>query len=933
LRRRQPTTRKFSPSLVWQAAPEFKENCPMHNHTVRHFLIAFLIILFTSIPAMVETGTAVSQGQRDQSAAMSSAAWECWNLGGADACEHAILALDMLSPTYGWAVGDNGTALRWNGAVWQPVPAPTSHRLTAVKVLAIDDVWAAGGSLPGPGNETYTPVIMHWNGSHWIDYPLDGQNYLTAIDLASPDFGIALGFYGMLRWDGSSWSQLDSRRANDVSLLTPSDGWIVGPESMLLHWNGSELIQAPPPPTPTTRTLATVQMLAGDDVWTGGNLGTVWRWDGDTWQAMPTAGGSVSVLSMAAAGDGWALVKDTYSARIYQWDGSSWSLHSHTAPAHDIQYLSTTDGWVTGNSGSIQRWDGIRWGSMPPAHRRLTDVAMTGPAEAWGVGSYGAIAYWDGVHWRDVDSPTQESLISLALAGPNGAWAVGHAGTIIRLQGTSWTVVTSPTDQTLTAVAFTSADNGWAVGQAGTLLRYDGTGWELFDSPTNKSLNGVSLISESDGWIVGESRTFLRWNGAQWLPVVAQGSLSDFAYDVSMVDEDDGWAVGNKIWRWNGVEWAQMPKPVPFTLNRVSMLSATDGWILGQAGAVLRWNGEVWATAPVPAANSNIGIHLFAPDNGWIVGSGSLLRWNGTAWHSHGPLSGPPRGTLYNDVQFISPSAAWAVGQIDQMRSVIAYWNGRQWINQFVPSNMKLESVSMISETEGWAVGAAGVTLHWDGQLWRLVPTPTYHGFLYGVHALAPDQVWAVGSLWEAPYGSLIWRYDGHEWLDVPVTTTERLNAVQMLSLTDGWAVGNAGTILRWDGDEWREVPSPDNYHYRALYMLDSNNGWAVGYSYGGGNIVRWDGESWQTVEAGNPPPLYGIHMSTADEGWAAGADGTLLHWDGNEWTPAPLPIRRHIHGVSFVEGAGWAVGAGPILGYGIEVAADLSLYLPLVAR
>jgi photosystem II stability/assembly factor-like uncharacterized protein len=169
-------------------------------------------------------------------------------------------------------------------------------------------------------------------------------------------------------------------------------------------------------------------------------------------------------------------------------------------------------------------------------------------------------------------------------------------------------------------------------------------------------------------------------------------------------------------------------------------------------------------------------------------------------------------------------------------------------------------------------------------------------------------------------------------WLSGP-PRGKLYNDVQFVSPSAAWAVGNAGTILRWDGDEWREVPSPDNYHYRALYMLDSNNGWAVGLKSDAGYIIRWDGEEWNTEAGGDVPPLYGIHMESAGEGWAAGAHGTLLHWDGSNWTVVESPIRRHIHGVSFVEGAGWAVGAGPILGYGIEVAADLSLYLPLVAR
>src|SRR5262249_504809 len=46
--------------------------------------------------------------------------------------------------TDGWAVGDAGTALRWNGTDWVPQPAIGAGTLRAVWGSAVDDVYAVG---------------------------------------------------------------------------------------------------------------------------------------------------------------------------------------------------------------------------------------------------------------------------------------------------------------------------------------------------------------------------------------------------------------------------------------------------------------------------------------------------------------------------------------------------------------------------------------------------------------------------------------------------------------------------------------------------------------------------------------------------------------------------------------------------------------------
>jgi len=58
---------------------------------------------------------------------------------------------------------------------------------------------------------------------------------------------------------------------------------------------------------------------------------------------------------------------------------------------------------------------------------------------------------------------------------------------------------------------------------------------------------------------------------------------------------------------------------------------------------------------------------------------------------------------------------------------------------------------------------------------------------------VAEDDGWAVG------YHGLRMHYDGSNWQQVDVPTLNNtLNAIQMWSASQGWAVGESGTILRY---------------------------------------------------------------------------------------------------------------------------------------
>ena len=160
------------------------------------------------------------------------------------------------------------------------------------------------------------------------------------------------------------------------------------------------------------------------------------------------------------------------------------------------------------------------------------------------------------------------------------------------------------------------------------------------------------MSSAGDGWAVGGT-TMLHWNGATWTQSPAAScSLSA----VSMVSASDGWAVGDCILHWDGTTWIRVFNPSWFALTSVAMVSSSDGWAVGPGGVFLHWDGRAWANANA-TPYSPLGVALASSRNGWAVGWG-IQHWDGRSWS--GVAS--PTSRRINAVSLASPASGWAVG-------------------------------------------------------------------------------------------------------------------------------------------------------------------------------------------------------------------------------------------------------------------------------
>ncbi len=411
-------------------------------------------------------------------------------------------------------------------------------------------------------------------------------------------------------------------------------------------------------------------------------------------------------------------------------------LQIHTVPAMPVSDYTAIRFWVHGGDTGGQ--------SVNFHLNENTEMySFTVPANTWQLVTVPLAA---------VGNPTSLSALFWqdASGGPQPTYYLDDVS-LVKPQPSAWVQVDNSVPYPLRSVAMHSANAGWAVGDQGdsggdlhgaTILRWDGNSWsQWWDEPDIFPLASMALVSDSDGWIVGSSN--------RWM----------FRYD------------GNA---WNGVEHPSAGTK----LNSVAMVSADDGWAVGGAGGCNAGN-------PV---------------------TGSIMRWDGNTWSLFGTL--PDRAL--NSVTMVSANDGWAVGNYCRFywvsgvptwdtNSVIMRWNGSSWNEVGSPTYLTLGSVTMVSATDGWAVGTWGTIQRWNGSEWSWLGSPT-NCDLKSVTMVSTNDGWAVGGGGShcPSQPSVILHWDGNTWSEITSPVSQRLNSITMISADEGWAVGEAGTILHY---------------------------------------------------------------------------------------------------------------------------------------
>ena len=421
----------------------------------------------------------------------------------------------------------------------------------------------------------------------------------------------------------------------------------------------------------------------------------------------------------------------------------------------------------------------------------------------------------------------------------------------------------------------------------------------------------------------------------------------------------NGWAVGNNgvIFHWDGFSWTNQSSGTNCNLNSVNFgsplsvpmneISSSAGFIVGGCASTpiaLFWNGISWFPVNAGAlstASGNLSSVFMTSVSGsnveaWAVG------YNGTAGTSYHFPSGIPGsgggwvevpmagsvGLAVNSIYMVSTTEGWAVG----FGGKIYHYFAGGWTNPYTFAGVDFYSVFLDSTTDGWAVGSGGQISRFTGGTWNLPTTPaTTSADLRSVTMISSSEAWAVGDNATIVHGTSL--TGSVTWTAVQSNLVPSLRALRGVHATGGsnvWAVGESGAILMYDGSIWGSITAPLQINYNAVWMTGSNDGWAVGNRTtgpgGGSTLLHWDGVKWARAVAGvGSVDLYGVWEVNSGDAWAVGGgQGTfpfIIHYSGGAWTTVPTPacptpncILRDVYGTS--SNNVWAVGDGGLIAH-----------------
>lgn len=144
----------------------------------------------TQIVAFADRAFAVGRGRvvawgGEAYAAFASGTWRdlgaVWGLGERDL----------------WMGGRAGTVVHFDGRTLERHPIPTEGHIRRFHGVSARDVWAT---------VEHPHAIFHWDGSTWTDRTL-GLEGAQAVH-ATRDAVVAVGAFGVVRWDGAAWQDL-----------------------------------------------------------------------------------------------------------------------------------------------------------------------------------------------------------------------------------------------------------------------------------------------------------------------------------------------------------------------------------------------------------------------------------------------------------------------------------------------------------------------------------------------------------------------------------------------------------------------------------------------------------------------------------------------------------------------------------------------------
>lgn len=462
----------------------------------------------------------------------------------------------------------------WRAGSWRPItagPFGTTHGIVSWNDGTGPAIYAVGSF--------YQPFagVQRWDGSAWT--PISDARPCLGIDVV--DLGQGPRLYVGTRDDGTvrrrengTWTDLPGTpntcsyagvwafagfdAGHGAQLFAGSVPGALGPvNNALASWNGATWDGVGAPQRGISGALRALHVHdagSGPELYAGGifcgadeaGARNVARWNGTEWAALATSG-PVEVRALATwdPGTGPKLMAGDADARLWQWDGATWSVLGFGTQSFDHFAALQPFGADLYVGGVFTTLNGV---ASPNVARRTAGGWV--PVGAGVNGSVNALTTFD-------DGNGLALYAGGSFTAANGV-PMQHVG---RWNGASWTALGSGTN-----------------GRVDCFVVFDdGSGPQLIAGGAFTAAGGVPAANVA------------RWNGASWSPLGA--GIDGVVLGLEVFDDGSGPALyaggqfaapgsaPDHVARWNGASWTEVGGGVDGTVS--ALRTFDDGTGLG----------------------------------------------------------------------------------------------------------------------------------------------------------------------------------------------------------------------------------------------------------------------------------------------------------------------------------------------------------------
>ncbi|MFO0547488.1 MAG: hypothetical protein U0271_03815 [Polyangiaceae bacterium] len=247
-------------------------------------------------------------------------------------------------------------------------------------------------------------------------------------------------------------SAVAGTKADDVWAVgsSPADPTTHRASACAFHFDGSQWTEATLPDG--AQALLAVAVRAHDDIWVGGQAGTMLHFDGNQWTraTLPAEASGATISELSTNGrDVWAAA--TLTGKVLHLTPSGWQVEPIAqradSPIEHIYVASDGVVWVPGGK-ALARQDGGAWRELQVGKSTLIAMTEGGSSELWMFGGEGgnlSAASWkpsvfrrQGDSWSEVPSSGALFLRAACALSSNELVAVGSGGYALRWDGQAW---------------------------------------------------------------------------------------------------------------------------------------------------------------------------------------------------------------------------------------------------------------------------------------------------------------------------------------------------------------------------------------------------------------------------------------------------------------------------------------------------------------